>query len=59
VSAGCFKTTDEIIVEVLALLDELARRLGPDDTAAVLREHGFNVSTVDELRWLLDALRTN
>jgi hypothetical protein len=52
-------TTDEIIDVMLALLDELARRLGPDMAAAVLREHGFNLSSVDELRHQLDALRTN
>jgi hypothetical protein len=52
-------TTDEIIDELLALLDELARRLDPDMATAVLREHGFNVSSVDELRWWLVALRTN
>ena len=53
------RTTDEIIDELLALLDELARRLDPDMATAVLREHGFEVSSVDELRQRLDALRTN
>jgi hypothetical protein len=50
-------TLDEIIDELLVLLDELAKRLEPDDAVAVLKEHGFNVSSVDELRWLLNALR--
>jgi hypothetical protein len=52
-------TTDEIIDKQLALLDELVKRLGPDMAAAVLREHGFEGSTVDEIRQRLDALRTN
>jgi hypothetical protein len=51
--------TDEIIGAMLALLNELAKRLDPDKAAAVLREHGFKVSSVDELRRRLDALRMN
>lgn len=50
-------TIDEIIDELLVLLDELAKRLDPDDAVAVLKEHGFKVSSVDELRWLLNGLR--
>jgi hypothetical protein len=42
-----------------ALLGELARRLDPDMAAAVLKEHGFKVSSVDELRHRLAPLRTN
>ena len=42
----------------LALLDELARRLDPDMAAAVLREHGFSVASVDELQRRLDGFRT-
>ena len=52
------RTTDEIIDRLLALLDELTKRLGPDMAAAVLREHGFNVSSMDELRQRLDEFRT-
>ena len=52
------RTTDEIIDRLLALLDELAKRLGPDMAAAVLREHGFEGSSVDEMRHQLDARRT-
>ena len=52
------RTTDEIIDELLALLDELARRLDPDIATAVLRAHGFNVSSMDELRQRLDGFRT-
>jgi hypothetical protein len=40
-------STNDIIDVLLALLDELARRLDPD------------LDTVDELRQRLDALRTN
>jgi hypothetical protein len=43
------RTTDDIIDVLLALLDELAKRLDPDIATAVLREHGFEVSSVDEL----------
>jgi hypothetical protein len=52
-------STNDIIDLLLALLDEPARRLDPDMATAVLREHGFEVSSVDELRQRLDALRTN
>jgi hypothetical protein len=52
-------STNDIIDVLLALLDELAKRLDPDMATAVLREHGCNVSSVDELRQWLDALRTN
>jgi hypothetical protein len=37
-------STNDIVDALLALLDELARRLDPDMATAVLREHGFNVS---------------
>ena len=52
-------STNDIVDALLALLDELARRLDPDMATAVLREHWFEVSSVDELRQRLDALRTN
>jgi hypothetical protein len=51
-------STNDIIDLLLALLAELARRLDPDKATAVLREHGFNVSSVDELRQRLDGFRT-
>jgi hypothetical protein len=51
-------TTDELVGGALALLDELARRLDPDMAAAVLREHGFSVASVDELQRRLDGFRT-
>lgn len=50
---------DKIIATLLALLDALAKQLDPDMATAVLREHGFNVSSVDELRWRIGAYRTN
>ena len=57
-SGGEIPTTDGIIAAMLALLDELAKRLDPDMTTAVLREHGFNVASVDELQRRLDGFRT-
>ena len=50
--------TDEIIGAMLALLDE-RQAARSRHAAAVLREHRFTVSSVDELRHRLDALRTN
>jgi hypothetical protein len=51
-------STNDIIDLLHALLDEPARRLDADMATAVLREHGFNVSSVDELRQRLDGFRT-
>jgi len=51
--------TDSIIAAMLALLGELSNRLDSQTAAAVLREHGFQVGSVDELRHRLDAIRTN
>jgi hypothetical protein len=51
-------SNNDIIGAMLALLDELARRLDPDMATAVLREHGFNVASVDELQRRLGGFRT-
>jgi len=51
-------TTGGVIAAMLALLDELAKRLEPEVVTAVLREHGFNVASVDELQRRLDGFRT-
>jgi|GEM_PF-2864169 hypothetical protein len=57
-SAPELLTTDELIDGLLALLDELAKRLGPDMATAVLKEHGFKMSSVDALRWRIDVLHS-
>jgi hypothetical protein len=51
------RDVNEIIDVMHVLLDELARRLDPDLATAVLREHGFKVSSVEELRWLINGVR--
>ncbi len=51
-------STNDIIDLLHGLLDELAKRLDPDMATAVLREHGFNVASVDELRQRLDGFHT-
>jgi len=56
-SGGEIPTTDSIIAAMLALLDELTKRLEPDMATAVLREHGFKVSRVDDLQRRLNGLR--
>ena len=57
-SVGKGRTSNDIIDLLHGLLDELARRLDADLATAVLREHGFNLSSVDELRQRLDGFRT-
>jgi hypothetical protein len=50
-------TGDEIVDVLHELLDELAKRVGLNEPAAILGEHGLPVSTVAELYRWLDELR--
>jgi hypothetical protein len=48
---------NEIIDVLYVLLDQLAKRLDPNDAVAIFNEHGFKASSGDELRRLLNGLR--
>jgi hypothetical protein len=51
---------DEIIDVLLQLLDELVKRVGPDEACRLLENEPsefFSVSSVEELRQQLDELR--
>ena len=50
-------SNNDIVDAMLALLDELAKRLDPDMATAVLREDGFNIASVDELQRRIDGFR--